>query len=225
MHRLPSWIGSSFNVAPLTAAPRDSEKDCELTVNFATSVATTTIKKKVHFADDCGKALESIHEISDQPPCTSQRFRESLDEVYVDKHGVLSAFLNVTRLEPGRTLHVRYTENDWRTYKTVAARRVDPTCGVQNTEKSRSGISAGETAEDSSSSGISIHSSSGISSNDDVLRYLFQFPVGKRNCIELVVVSTLDGTIDNWHDKSYKLRNPRCKVETVTSGCCSIKCW
>lgn len=207
IHRFIRWINSrSFvirrrsisSVSP--SIPVSSNSTYKSECSSAWFSNSNSSSKQVHFADDCGEALEYVHEIpvQDNP---GKSFYESLEEVYMDERGHVTAFLNVANLKPGQKPEVKFTTNEWKTHTTVPAQyRVNqkPTkrIGKRKLETKETGDEWCDT------------------SHEDMCTYVFYFYVGKMkaNQTKLVVISTLDGARDPRHDKSYSLHYPQRNV-------------
>lgn len=208
-----SRVRSTSSVAP--SLPTSSSSVCE-EKHSSTSYTSTPMTKQVCFADDRGAELECVHVIPIQPTTRRKAFHETLEEVYINEDGVVTGFLRISNLEPGRKVIVRYTENEWKTFKEVLAYNSEDSMGDRNFWKS------------TKTKDIRSHRNAPWNkrSKDDVLKYSFNFSISRRmlSRVELVVISTVDGTIDHRHEQRYKLNHPQSYLGSVTYGHC-VHCW
>ena len=186
---------SKISVAPMSCAHGDM-----------LSTMKTAKGKQVHFADDCGEALECVHVIP-QRRFTTSMFYESLEEAYINENGIVRGFLSIANLADGHNLVVLYTENKWKSYKKSPAYRFDEEGYAKIVQKtSQENVNGSPTPRPDGSP----------------VRYAFSFKTSQKKSInvELVVLSSHDGSLDRRHEQRYRLS--KTFPSSVTHGHCTI---
>lgn len=178
-----------------------------------TKLSSSNLKKVVRFAEQDGKVVAEVINVDgwsnvgrDVGP-----LQESLEEVYI-KNGLLSGFITVKNLEPGRQVLVRYTENNWKAFKQTKPRQIRRVIDSKGREKikfvkeknsilsrRRKRVKPGE---------IKVLSKNAEAQN---VTYLFKIQLDSSNVhyVELVVISSFEDVIDTNHQQCYLLKNTR----------------
>ena len=207
----PSTSNSSnFSSGSTVSALKDSTK-----------LTRSNVKKVVRFAQEAnGKVVAEVIN-TDERVNFVRPFEESIDEVYI-KEKVITGFIKVKNLESGRQVLVRYSEDNWKSFKQVIPRRVERITNSKGKEeikiiKERNGLLSRRRKQ------VNPSANSPIATQE--MTYLFKIEVEQPELrqVELVVISSLNNVIDTNHQQCYLFKRSRRSWEANTKALSSSR--
>lgn len=181
----------------------------------STKLTSSNTKKVVRFAEANGEVVAEVFYRSDtdKPTKMVRHLEECVDEVYI-KNGTITGFIKVKNLESGRQVLVRYTEDNWESFKQVKPKRV-----VRKTDsKGRQHL---KIVKERKSKLLRRRKqiNPGSTTANQQMTFLFKMKVDETalHQVELVIISSLNDEIDTTHQQCYLFKCPRRSWEEHTT--------
>ena len=212
---LTSWrisFGRKNSTQNSSTTSNCSNFSCGSTVSAlkdSTKLTRSNVRKVVRFAQENGKVVAQVINNHDRDKAVKvvRSFEESIEEVFI-KEGVITGFIKVKNLEPGRQVLVRYTEDNWKGFKQVNPRRVERIIDSKGrkqikTVKEKNGLLSRRRKQ--------VNPSVNSTIVNQEMTYLFKFEVEQTELhqVELVVISSLNNVIDTNHQQCYLFKRSR----------------
>ena len=177
----------------------------------STKLTSSNTKKVVRFAEANGEIVAEVfyRNDRDKPTKMIRHLEECVDEVYI-KNGTITGFVNVKNLESGRQVLVRYTEDNWESFKQVKPKRV-----IRKTDSK--GRKRMKIVRERRNKLLRRRKQVNPGSIQE-LTFLFKIPVNETTLhqVELVIISSLNDVIDTTHQQCYLFKCPRRSWEENT---------
>ena len=173
----------------------------------STKLTSSNTKKVVRFAEANGEVVAEVfyRNDRDRPSKLVRHLEECVDEAYI-KNGAITGFIKVKNLESGRQVLVRYTEDNWESFKQVKTKRV-----IRKTDsKGRQRVKIVKERKNKLLRRRKQINPGSTTANQDTT-FLFKIKVDETSLhqVEIVIISSLNNVIDTTHQQCYLFKCSR----------------